>query len=99
MAAERNVAVGGMLGGNAAATRVVAPPETAKKKAAHKSLTFWTVVLSVAVCVGIYFLPSSTKVFAGFSWRELGIIDAILFVSGLMSGLSASPRWVRPRCC
>ena len=82
MAAERNVAVGGMLGANAAAA------QAAPKQAAHKSLWFWTVVISVAVCVGIYFLPNSTKVFAGFSWRELGIIDAILFLSGLMSGLS-----------
>lgn len=60
----------------------------APKAASHKSLWLWAVVAIIAVVALVYFLPNTPNAFAAFSVQQLAIIDAILFLSGLMSGLS-----------
>jgi len=63
----------------------VAKPE---KKTSWKTL--WILVIAAVAIVGalVYVMPNDPNVAAGFSTRELVAIEAILFLSGIMSGLS-----------
>jgi hypothetical protein len=45
-------------------------------------------VLAVAAAFGILALPAHSNVVAGLSLRQLGAIEGIVFLSGVMSGLS-----------
>ena len=53
-----------------------------------KTLWLLSVALAVAIVGLIVAIPDKPDVVAGFSTRQMVLIDSILFVSGLMSGLS-----------
>lgn len=59
-----------------------------ERSTSHKIL--WLVAAATVVLVAslAFFVPNRPDLVAGFSTREVILIEAILFVSGLMSGLS-----------
>jgi uncharacterized membrane protein YfcA len=60
----------------------------APKKASHKSLWFMVAAAIVIVAAATYLMPDTPNFVAGFSMRQMIMIELILFLSGLMSGLS-----------
>src|SRR4051794_39909763 len=68
------------------ATTTVAGATTAPKS--HRGL--WVGIAGIVVLLGAvtFLLPNTPDVVAGLGLRELIAVEAILFVSGLMSGLS-----------
>ena len=58
------------------------------KKASHKTLWLLVAAAIVIVAVATYLMPDHPNVVAGFSMHQIIAIELILFLSGLMSGLS-----------
>jgi uncharacterized protein len=58
------------------------------KKSSHKILWFMAATLIVIIVAAAYMLPNNPNFAAGFSLRQIVAIELILFLSGLMSGLS-----------
>jgi uncharacterized membrane protein YfcA len=58
------------------------------KKSSRKILWFSVATLLVFLAAVVYFLPSSSNFAVGFSLRQIAAIELILFISGIMSGLS-----------
>jgi len=66
----------------------VAATLDAPKKTSHKLLWFVVAAAIAIVAVAIYLMPDTANFVAGFSMRQMVMIELILFLSGLMSGLS-----------
>jgi uncharacterized membrane protein YfcA len=58
------------------------------KKTSHKTLWIAVAIAIVVIVVGTYLMPDTPNFAAGFSLRQIVSIELILFLSGLMSGLS-----------
>jgi len=59
-----------------------------EKKASHKALWLGVAIVVVILVAVTYMLPNNPNFAAGFSLRQIVSIELILFLSGLMSGLS-----------
>ena len=66
----------------------VAPAVKLERSTSHKVLWLVAAAMIAIVASLVFFVPNRPDVVAGFSTRELILIESILFVSGLMSGLS-----------
>jgi len=60
----------------------------APKKTSTKTLWFVVVAVCVLILAAVYVTPDNPNLVAGFSTHHIIMIELILFVSGLMSGLS-----------
>jgi uncharacterized protein len=58
------------------------------KKTSRTTLWLLSSVAVAIVCALVFVVPNRSDLAAGFSTREIIVIDAILFLSGIMSGLS-----------
>jgi uncharacterized protein len=58
------------------------------KKTSHKTLWLMVAAAIVIVAVATYLMPDTPNFVAGFGMRQMVMIELILFLSGLMSGLS-----------
>lgn len=67
---------------------IATTPKVVDKKTSHTVL--WLSVLGVAILIGglAWILPNNPNLVAGLSTRQIFAIEMILFLSGLMSGLS-----------
>src|SRR5580704_9552982 len=68
------------------ATLTATPAVT--KNASHKTLWVAVAITIAILAAGAYFSPNRANVFAGLSLHQIMAIEFILFLSGLMSGLS-----------
>ena len=64
-------------------------PEPSPRRAGRKATLWWLAGASlVAIATIVAFLPSAPNAVAGLSIRELFCVEGIVFLSGVMSGLS-----------
>lgn len=71
-----------------AAVATAAATSPAVSRTPRKALLLLIVAVIVALAAVLLFVPNNPDVAAGFSTREMIAIEAILFLSGTMSGLS-----------
>jgi uncharacterized membrane protein YfcA len=64
----------------------LAPPAGAEK--GHKNIWLLMLAIAMAILAMISILPSTPNMIAGLSLREFASIETIVFLSGVMSGLS-----------
>ncbi len=66
----------------------IAGVSSVDKKTLRKTLWLLSIVAIALVCSLVFLLPNNPDLAAGFSTHEIIAVDAILFLSAIMSGLS-----------